>query len=225
LSSSPLPSLPFPLTAGAKVCNMNCAYCQYGWTRGPIRYSGHIRGWPTPEAVEMAISERLTRASTANEVIDRITIAGHGEPTLHPEFKEIVTRLCAARDRIAAGMPIAILSNSTTAGWEDVRRGLALLDERYMKLDAGDSVTYARINGGGRSIAAIIDALRTSSPIVVQSMFVADQTPRDRQLGRRRRFDMAVRARDRAARARPHLHRRSRAGARLVDGGPAAPAA
>jgi wyosine [tRNA(Phe)-imidazoG37] synthetase (radical SAM superfamily) len=122
-----------------------------------------------------AISERLTRASTANEVIDRITIAGHGEPTLHPEFEEIVTRLCAARDRIAVGMPIAILSNSTTAGWEDVRRGLALLDEGYMKLDAGDSLTYARINGGGRSIAAIIDALRTSSPIVVQSMFVADR--------------------------------------------------
>ena len=28
------------LPAGTKVCNMDCAYCQYGWSRGIARYRG-----------------------------------------------------------------------------------------------------------------------------------------------------------------------------------------
>jgi len=43
-----------------------------------------------------------------------------------------------------------------------------------MKLDAGDAITYARINGPGPSIEDIVDALRVLPGIVIQSMFVAD---------------------------------------------------
>ncbi len=164
------------LPGGMKVCNMNCVYCQYGWTRGATRYRGQGAGWPTPQAVESVVETRLVRAAETNEIIDRVTVAGHGEPTLHPEFEEVATRLCSVRDRIAPGVPMAILSNSTTAGAEDVRRGLAAFDERYMKLDAGDPITYARINGAGVSITRIIDALQALPPITIQAMFVADPT-------------------------------------------------
>jgi wyosine [tRNA(Phe)-imidazoG37] synthetase (radical SAM superfamily) len=75
---------------------------------------------------------------------------------------------------MAPGVRLAVLSNSTTANWPDVRRGLALFDERYMKLDAGDPITYARINGPGPSVTDIVDALATLSDVVVQAMFVAD---------------------------------------------------
>lgn len=163
------------LPAGMKVCNMNCAYCQYGWSRGTIRYRGHGVGWPTPQAVETAVSARLTAAAESNEVIDRVTVAGHGEPTLHPEFEAIAARLRAVRDRIAPGIPLAVFSNSTTAGATDVRRGLGVFDERYMKLDAGDPVTFATLNGGGRHLSDILDALRALSPIVIQAMFVRDE--------------------------------------------------
>jgi wyosine [tRNA(Phe)-imidazoG37] synthetase (radical SAM superfamily) len=159
-----------------KVCNMNCAYCQYGWTRGAIRYRGQGGGWPKVDAVAAAVTARLERAAEAGELIDRITVAGHGEPTLHPDFEEIATRLCAIRDRIVPGVPLAILSNSTTVAWEDVRGGLVRFDERYMKLDAGDPITFARINGLGSSIVHIIEALATLPSIVIQSIFVADET-------------------------------------------------
>jgi wyosine [tRNA(Phe)-imidazoG37] synthetase (radical SAM superfamily) len=166
------------LPAGMKVCNMNCAYCQYGWTRGAIKYRGQGTGWPRPQAVEAALAARLTAAASRNEVIDRLTVAGHGEPTLHPEFEDIVGRLCGVRDRIAPGIPLAILSNSTTAAADDVRRGLSACDERYMKLDAADSTTFATVNGGGRHVSDIVDALRRLPPIVIQAMFVHD--PRGR---------------------------------------------
>jgi len=160
------------LPTGMKVCNMNCAYCQYGWTRGAARVRSEGDGWPSAAAVEAAVLNRLLRAAETNELLDRLTVAGHGEPTLHPDFAEIVSRICAVRDRVAPALPIAILSNSTTAEREDVKRGLMQFDERYMKLDAGDPITYARINGSGSSIGRIVDALAALPSIIVQSMFV-----------------------------------------------------
>jgi wyosine [tRNA(Phe)-imidazoG37] synthetase (radical SAM superfamily) len=121
------------------------------------------------------VTTRLMQAAESGEILDRMTVAGHGEPTLHPEFEEVVARLCAVRDRVAPDLPLAILSNSTTAMSVDVQKGLGLFDERYMKLDAGDSITYARINGAGGPIARIIGALRALAPVTVQAMFVTDR--------------------------------------------------
>jgi wyosine [tRNA(Phe)-imidazoG37] synthetase (radical SAM superfamily) len=166
------------LPAGRKICNMDCAYCQYGWTRGAVRYRGEGHGWPPVALVEAAVAARLTIAADENESIDRLTLAGHGEPTLHPEFEEIVVRLGAVRDRIAPRMPIAIFSNSTTVAAPDIRRGLSGLDERYMKLDAGDAITFADLNGGGRHLSDIIDGLRSLPPITIQAMFVSDSERR-----------------------------------------------
>jgi wyosine [tRNA(Phe)-imidazoG37] synthetase (radical SAM superfamily) len=162
------------LPAGRKVCNMNCAYCHYGWTGDAVRYRGQGAGWPSAQAVETAVATRLTRAAETNEIIDCITVSGHGEPTLHPEFEAISERLCAVRDRIAPGLPLAIMSNSTTAGLDDVWSGLECYDDRYMKLDAGDPLTYACINGAHIPLASVVDALKRVAPIVVQAMFVSD---------------------------------------------------
>ncbi len=165
------------LPLGMKVCNMNCAYCQYGWTRGEGRRTARRakpRGWPTPAGIEAAVADRLERAALEDEILDRLTVAGHGEATLHPDFEEIAKRLEAVRDRFAPGIKLAILSNSTTATWPDVQSGLAHFDERFMKLDAGDPITYARINGPGPSVTDIVEALATLPPVIVQSMFVTD---------------------------------------------------
>jgi wyosine [tRNA(Phe)-imidazoG37] synthetase (radical SAM superfamily) len=164
------------LPAGMKVCNMNCAYCQYGWTRGAIRYREQGTDWPGSDLVEATLAFRLQRAAERDELIDRITVAGHGEPTLHPDFGEVSERLRAVRNRIAPAVPLAILSNSTTAAWNDVRRALRIYDERYMKLDAGDPITYARINGLGSSIVNVVDALASLPSIIVQAMFVTDDS-------------------------------------------------
>jgi wyosine [tRNA(Phe)-imidazoG37] synthetase (radical SAM superfamily) len=161
------------LPAGLKVCNMDCAYCQYGWTRSRQRLVARP-SWPTPPDIECAVAARLDIAAGRNELIDRITVAGHGEPTLHPAFDDIAERLCRVRDAAAPRLRLAVLSNSTTAAWPDVRRGLRLFDERYMKLDAGDPITCRRLNGPGTSITDVVDALSDLAPIIVQAMFVAD---------------------------------------------------
>ena len=162
------------LPMGVKVCNMNCAYCQYGWTQGQRLRAIRSTPWPSPAQVSTAVAARLRRAVRDDESLDRLTVAGHGEPTLHPEFEEIVERLVDVRDRLAPALRLAILSNSTTAAWPGVRRALGMFDDRYMKLDAGDPITYAQVNGLGSSIGTIVDALRDLPRIVVQAMFVSD---------------------------------------------------
>jgi len=166
------------LPLAMKVCTMNCAYCQYGWTRGALRPGGRSPGWPSPACVEAAVTARLRRAAAANELLDRLTVAGHGEPTLHPEFEEIAERLQRVRDRLAPGLRLAVLSNSTTATWPDVRRALARFDDRFMKLDAGDPITYSRINGPGPSVTEIVDSLAALPAIVIQAMFVREAAGR-----------------------------------------------
>jgi len=161
------------LPRGLKVCNMDCAYCQYGWTRRRSTV-GRREQWPPPERIEAVVSARLRKAECSDELIDRLTVAGHGEPTLHPAFEEIAERLYGLRDHLAPDIRLAVLSNSTTAGRADVRQGLALFDERYMKLDAGDPITYASINRTG-SLRTVVDALRDLPSIVVQAMFVSDE--------------------------------------------------
>src|SRR6266487_3711655 len=56
------------LPAGIKMCNMNCAYCQYGWTRGAGRYRGQGSEWPTAQEVGAAVAARLTRAAETGEI-------------------------------------------------------------------------------------------------------------------------------------------------------------
>ena len=162
------------LPTGLKVCNMNCAYCQYGRTRSQRPGAARMKPWPLPAQVAAALAARLQRAACDGEQLDRITVAGHGEPTLHPEFEEIADRLIEVRDRLAPDLRVAVLSNSTTAAWPGVRRALGIFDDRYMKLDAGDPITYAHLNGLGTSLGTIVDALRALPRVAVQAMFVRD---------------------------------------------------
>lgn len=154
------------LPGNRKACNFNCAYCQYGWT--PVGAIATQRTWPAPVAVALAVEGALRR----NRAIDCITLAGNGEPTLHPGFGETVERLRLVRDRLAPGVRIAVLSNSSTLGRAAVVSALRRVDDRYMKLDAGDDGTLRRLNGARLRVDAIVEGLQRLDRIVVQAMFV-----------------------------------------------------
>src|SRR4051812_6971927 len=69
------------LPAGIKVCTMNCAYCQYGWTtRGARRPLTRRPAWPSAAQIGAAVTARLLKAARDGESLDRVTLAGHGEP-------------------------------------------------------------------------------------------------------------------------------------------------
>jgi wyosine [tRNA(Phe)-imidazoG37] synthetase (radical SAM superfamily) len=158
------------LPPGRKVCTFNCVYCQYGWTRAT---EAPARDWPTVSAIADALEAALARTGRPPR-IDRITLAGHGEPTLHPDFPEVIDAVSALRDRLAPGARVAVLSNGTRAGDPAVRRALALVEEPCLKLDGGTACTIRRTNGAACTVDALIDAYRAIPSAVIQSMFVED---------------------------------------------------
>jgi len=167
------------LPRNVKLCTFNCSYCQYGWTRvGPRSARGLGDVWPSPSSIAKAVGLRLRRALSNGEAVHRLTLAGNGEPTLHPEFGEVVNRLRALRDDIKPGLPLAILSNSSTLDTPAVVSALERLDERYMKLDAGDSAILRRVNAAALTVDQIVSGLRRLSDVVIQAMFVRDRLGR-----------------------------------------------
>jgi wyosine [tRNA(Phe)-imidazoG37] synthetase (radical SAM superfamily) len=157
---------------GRKVCTFDCLYCQYGRAMavpGPDR-----RG--TPPA---SVGEVLAGIEAALAHLDPgpayLTLSGNGEPSLHPQFPDIVDGVLALRERLAPGARAAILSNSTTAVRTSVREALGRLDVRIMKLDAGDEETFRRYNAPwpGLSLRDVLEGLRTLGGVTVQALFTA----------------------------------------------------
>lgn len=151
--------------AGRKTCNFNCSYCQYGWTDFLSRGE-----WPRPADVIDAVDRALAECSD----IDHITVAGNGEPTLHPGFARIADGLFHVRARRAPGAKLALLSNGSTLSRLDVVDGLARFDGRYMKLDAGDATTFRRLNAPSIPLGRLLANLRSVGHLTLQSMFVRD---------------------------------------------------
>ena len=169
------------LPTSHKVCSSNCVYCQYGWTLprpqfnqtgGPGNGSGErLKRAPVLLA---EIEEGFRSHAAAQTPVDCITLAGNGEPTLHPDLMELVVGLKQLRDRYFPSASVGILTDATQITRPRVRQALALLDVRYMKFDAADEATWKRINLPltNVSFSAIIEGLREMPDIILQSMFI-----------------------------------------------------
>jgi wyosine [tRNA(Phe)-imidazoG37] synthetase (radical SAM superfamily) len=165
--------------AHLKLCSFNCSYCQYGWSDQSRRVATPtFEHWPSPAAVGRAVAAALRALAAQGDRVERLTLAGHGEPTLHPKFKDVVAALRKVRDDLVPGVPLAVLSNASTLERADIRDALAKVDERYMKLDAGDTATLRSVNGATLSIEQLVAGLKKVPGIVIQSMFVKDRTGR-----------------------------------------------
>jgi wyosine [tRNA(Phe)-imidazoG37] synthetase (radical SAM superfamily) len=162
---------------GRKICNFNCAYCQYGWTR-ESEARVDPADWPAPAAIATAVRARLLALREAGQVVDRVTLAGSGEPTLHPRFGEIVERLRAVRDEAMPSARLAVLSNAGTLDRPGIVTALRRADEAYLKLDTVDSAIFHRLNGVASGVMRILEGLRTVPHVTIQSLFTRDATRR-----------------------------------------------
>ena len=157
-----------PLTR--KVCSSNCVYCQYGWTQA----NGSTE--PLKRAPELLaeIAAAFERHAAAKTRVDSITLAGNGEPTLHPDLDAVVIGLKRLRDDYFPGAPVGILTDATQLPRPHVRRALERLDARYLKFDAADEATWRRVNEPliRLSFEEWLRSLRSMPHIVLQSLFM-----------------------------------------------------
>ena len=153
-----------------KVCTFDCVYCQYGWTCCQYdREASSTLGLPTSEDVEEALEKALPLAGH----IDALTLAGNGEPTLHPRFEDIARVTARARDRYAPGVPVVILSNSSTINDPKVRQAFRWIDRPVMKLDAGSLALFQAVNRPRPEIEyrVLVRSLAELERVEIQSIF------------------------------------------------------
>lgn len=158
-----------------KLCSFNCLYCQYGWTVKPtLDFTNEIRQVPRPQEVASALETALQQFVRQKVKLNSITFSGNGEPTLYPDFQEIVATVKGLRDRYYPEIPLGILSNSSTVMRQEVCDALNQLDLRMMKLDAGSEELIHQLNGPAVPfyLGEIVAGLKQLKDVILQSLFV-----------------------------------------------------
>lgn len=162
------------LPVDSKLCNYNCLYCECGWNPEP----GTKTVLPKASEVLTLLRQKLHQLKLEQVHPDVLTFAGNGEPTLHPAFLEIMKGVKNLRDEFFPTCRIAVLSNATRAGKEDIFEALQLADDPILKFDAGTEKLYQLINQPvkGLSTQKIIQNLsRFQGNFIMQSLFLRGQ--------------------------------------------------
>ncbi len=154
-----------------KVCNFDCIYCECGWNREGKKE----RVLPSKEDVFNALEWKLKELHQAGAPLDSITFSGNGEPTLHPDFPEIIDFTLSLREKYAPNAKVSVLSNATKIGVKAIRDALMKIDNPILKLDSSDDEFAKFLDNpqGEYSIAQIKkDLSYFKGDFILQTMFL-----------------------------------------------------
>ena len=121
------------------------------------------------------LAATLNRMSDEGRLPDVITFAGNGEPTMHPDFEQIIDDTIALRDALCPSAKVSVLSNATQLHREDVCRALRRVDNNILKLDSAFDATARLMNNpaGNYSVAATVERLKSfGGEFILQTMFL-----------------------------------------------------
>ena len=156
-----------PLTH--KLCTFDCIYCQYG----SLCFDRKAQFPSVTEVInELSVAWETCTHTTSENL--HITLAGNGEPTMHPHFSEIATKIREWRDCTAPDLHLAVLSNGYRIHQAEIRKAMTLFDEPIVKLDCAN---IEKINSVNRPIfrfhlEQFIEDLKKCDHVIIQTMFV-----------------------------------------------------
>ena len=159
------------LPIDSKLCSFDCIYCECGWN------DEHLgkRRFNSRDDVREMLDTTLAKMVGEGTPPDVITFAGNGEPTLHPEFEQIINDTIALRDKHCPSAKVSVLSNSTQIHRDDVRRALLRVDNNILKLDSAFDETVQLINKpqGAYTVERTVELLKMfNGELIVQTMFL-----------------------------------------------------
>lgn len=158
------------ISPASKHCNFNCIYCECGWNEE--HPGGHFN---SPDSVISRLEGKLTEMKTSGQLPNYITFAGNGEPTMHPQFSQIIDRTIESRNKIAPTAKIAVLTNATMIDRPEVHSALLKIERNILKFDSAIESTQKLLNKANifRTIAQQIELLKSfNGTQVIQTMFI-----------------------------------------------------
>lgn len=154
-----------------KLCNFDCVYCECGWNKDGIAE----RVFPRLEEVKAALEEKMSKAASEGVPVDSITFSGNGEPTMNPDFPEIIDVTLELRDKYFPDAKVSVLSNATLIGRPAVAEALMKVDNPILKIDASSDSLIAQINKpvGRYRLDEVVEAMmKFEGRFVLQTMFL-----------------------------------------------------
>lgn len=154
-----------------KICNFDCIYCECGWNRDGRGDSV----LPDAARVSRMLEKKLGELLDEGTPIDSITFSGDGEPTLNPDFPQIIDDTLALRDRYFPTAKVSVLSNATRVHIPEIFGALKRVDNPIMKLDAPTNELASLINNPapGYDVDRVVEALKQfDGNFVLQTMFL-----------------------------------------------------
>ncbi len=152
-----------------KICNFNCVYCECGWNKS---YEKHF---PTHKEIKEQLEEKLIEAKKNNTIIDVITFSGNGEPTLNPDFLEIINDTIELRNKFFPNVKISVLSNATNLDNPKVIEALKKIENPILKLDSANIETLKLINQPNINITIekiVAGMQKFNGNFILQIMFI-----------------------------------------------------
>lgn len=120
-----------------KICSYSCVYCQVGRT---LRSQVERTVFYEPELIAREVQEKITALREVGESIDYLTFVPDGEPTLDLNLAGAIRLLKPL------GIRIAVISNGSLVGREDVRAALMGADWVSFKLDSVTESCWKEVN-------------------------------------------------------------------------------
>ncbi|MHC1708719.1 MAG: radical SAM protein [Bacteroidales bacterium] len=155
-----------------KYCTFNCVYCECGWTEAvPEETAEFVPAKSILEQLEKRIKELQIEGITPHS----FTLAGNGEPTVHPEFDAIVEGSIQLRNKYFPQARLSVLSNASMIWQPSVMESLKKLDNNIQKLDAGTEDMFLKINQPKIPVTlrAIVDNLKQfNGKVTIQTLFL-----------------------------------------------------
>lgn len=125
-----------------KICSFDCVYCEAGFNS----QGAGTTGFPSRQQVSRQLIEKLSQMKAEGSPLDVITFSGNGEPTLHPDFENVIADTLEARDRFYPEAKVSVLCNSTRLHVPQVVRALRRVDNCILKLDSALTPTMRLID-------------------------------------------------------------------------------
>lgn len=161
------------LGSKAKLCSFDCPYCHLGPTTARLNRLKEVGVLPSTQEIIEQVSLAFQTIHSRGPIVDTICFSGNGEPTLHPEFAEIVNAVIGARNSWLPGKPIALLTNGAALDQRKIADAANKLETRIVKIDAGNEKMFKAINAplARVNLARILAGTRNLKDFVVQSFF------------------------------------------------------
>ncbi|MEO7934032.1 MAG: radical SAM protein [Chthoniobacterales bacterium] len=169
-----------------KRCNFDCVYCEVDRREhGGDRVVDIAQMSRELEQTLTLVRDDGLRALPAYRRIPpellqlkEVALSGDGEPTLCPNFCEVIEAVTHFRSKGRfPAFKIVLITNCTGLQYPEVRAGMTFLnshDEIWAKLEAGTQAYMDRVNKPNVTLAQVLKnivAIGKERPVVIQSLF------------------------------------------------------